>query len=717
MKKRHAANVWLFIALAIGTTACRGSKETATATKRGAFRDAPVIIVSIDTLRADHLPAYGYRGVETPNIDAFRRGAILFENAYSHVPLTLPSHVSILSGLIPPENGVRNNLGYTFDTAKHASLPSILKAIGYRTGAAVSAYVLRGSTGLAKAFDFYDDAITVKGGEAFGNVQRPGADTVQVATQWIDQQKASPIFFLLHLFEPHSPYEPPEPFKSRYALAYDGEIACADAIFGSFMDHLKKSGIYDRAIIVVLSDHGEGLSQHGEEEHGVFLYREDLHVPLMLKLPASSGGGKSVSAPVQLIDVLPTICDLVGARTPAEVKGRSLLAEPEPQRKVYSETLYPRIHLGWSELRSLTDARYQFIEAPRPELYDIGADPAETKNVISDQRRVYARMRESIAKFDHRVDTPAMVDPEDAAKLQALGYLGGTSATASGPLPDAKDRIGDLQLVKSAARAEANGNIGAAIRAFRDVISRNPRFTDAYTQLAEALDTEALYSDAIAARKKAIELSPSLAGDMAVAMAADYINLNDLPQAKAYADLAVRANPGGAHLQLGRIALAQRDYRRAAIEGQAALADRDVKLEGMVLLAQSYSRLQPPRLEEALGLLDQARSEARARGIHPIATLEFARGDCLARMNRIEEAEGAFHDEIRLFPHDEQAYANLTVLYLLQGRKNDAQKTAERLVSANPYRRAYNLAAQTFQDLGRPEEAAAWRKRGASVQE
>jgi choline-sulfatase len=716
MEKRYTA-VWLLTALVIGISGCRGPKETATATKRGVFRDAPVIIVSIDTLRADHLPAYGYRGVETPNLDAFRRGAILFENAYSHVPLTLPSHVSILSGLIPPENGVRNNLGYTFDSAKHATLPSILKAIGYRTGAAVSAYVLRANTGLGKAFDFYDDAITVKGGEAFGDLQRPGAETVEVANRWIDQQKSSPIFFFLHLFEPHAPYEPPEPFKSRYALAYDGEIAAADAIFGSFVDHLKKSGIYDRAIIVVLSDHGEGLSQHGEEEHGIFLYREDLHVPLMLKLPESTEGGTRVTPPVQLTDVLPTICELVGAKTPPEVKSRSLLAEPDPSRKVYSETLYPRIHLGWSELRSLTDARYQFIESPRPELYDVEADPAETKNVLSEQRRIYTKMRDNMATFDHRIDQPAMVDPEDAAKLKALGYLGGMSAHAAGPLPDPKDRIGDLQQVKSAVQAAADGNASAAIKTLRGVISRNPRFTDAYTQLAETLDKEALYSDAFAARKKAIEVSPGLAGELAVAMAADSIDVNELAQAKTYADLALRSHPGAAHLQLGRIALAQRDTQRAATEARAVLADPDVKLEGMVLLAQAYSRSRPPMLEAALGLLDRARSEAKARGIRPIATLEFARGDCLARLNRIGEAESAFQEEMRLFPHDEQAYASLMALDLLQNRTNDAQKIAEQLVSNNPYRRAYNLATQTFHELGRSREASEWRRRAASARE
>ena len=245
-----------------------------------------MVIISIDTLRADHLPIYGAAGPETPAIDALAKDSVVFENAYSHVPLTLPSHVTILTGLLPKDNGVRNNLGYRFDSAAHPSVPTLLKARGYATGAAVSAYVLRGATGLAAAFDDYDDQMDrASEGTAMGEVQRPGARTVAVAVRWVNTRRDQPFFYLLHLFEPHAPYAPPEPFKSRYAAhPYDGEIAAADAVLGQFLEALKSGGVYDRATIILLSDHGEGLGDHGEAQHGIFLYREAIHVPLLLKL-------------------------------------------------------------------------------------------------------------------------------------------------------------------------------------------------------------------------------------------------------------------------------------------------------------------------------------------------------------------------------------------------------------------------------------------------
>ena len=246
LKRRLLVVAVLVIAVVAGlaVASCRrGERATET------FTGAPSIFISIDTLRADHLPAYGYRGVETPAIDACRRDAILYRNAYSHVPMTLPSHVSILTGLLPQENEVRNNLGFPYDAQKHPAIPMMLKPSGYTTGAAISAYVLRGATGLSSAFDFYEDSMNSRNNVSVGELSRPGAATEKVAEQWIAKRGASPFFFLLHLFEPHTPYAPEEPFRSRYASAYDGEIATADAVVGQFIDYLKSTGIYDRAAI------------------------------------------------------------------------------------------------------------------------------------------------------------------------------------------------------------------------------------------------------------------------------------------------------------------------------------------------------------------------------------------------------------------------------------------------------------------------------------
>jgi arylsulfatase A-like enzyme len=262
MKRAGAAAVALVLMDVFGA-GCRRAER---------FPGAPVVLISIDTLRADHLPAYGYKGVETPALDALRRDSILFENAISHVPLTLPSHTTILTGLLPFGSGVRDNVGFTLKPEVE-TLPGLLRSHGYATGAAVSSVVLARSSGIASSFDFYDDAMeSVAPGESIGEIQRSGFETERLSEKWLASASARPFFFFLHLYEPHTPYEPPEPFKSRYAASpYDGEIATADDIVGKFVAFLKSQGAYDRSVIVLLSDHGEGLGQHGEDEHGVLL--------------------------------------------------------------------------------------------------------------------------------------------------------------------------------------------------------------------------------------------------------------------------------------------------------------------------------------------------------------------------------------------------------------------------------------------------------------
>ena len=481
MSKRFALIALGLIALA----ACNREKLAGGASTPAApsYPNAPVIVISIDTLRADHLPAYGYTGVQTPNLDRLRDDAILFTHAYSHVPLTLPSHVSLLTGELPPDNGVRNNIGFRFDPAQHSTIPTLLKEKGYATGAAVSAYVLRGNSGLAKAFDFYDDDIQVKSGEAVGGLQRPGSESEAIAERWIEGRAQQPFFFLLHLFEPHSPYTPAPEFRGKYASApYDGEIATADAIVGKFLDYLKRKGIYDRATIVLLSDHGEGLNQHGEEEHGIFLYMEDIHVPLFVKLPKSERAKTTVNAPVQLIDVLPTIASIAGFSA-ANKRGHSLLDVASlPPRRIYSETLYPRIHLGWSDLRSLVDDQFHYIDAPRPELY-AAADRAEQSNVLADNRRIFASMRNDLEPYPHDMPKLGTIDPEEAKKLAALGYLSSTSSDSDGPLPDPKDHIGELAELRSAARLAHSGDTPGAIAQYRAVLEKQPNQPDAVASL------------------------------------------------------------------------------------------------------------------------------------------------------------------------------------------------------------------------------------------
>jgi arylsulfatase A-like enzyme/Flp pilus assembly protein TadD len=689
-------------------TACnRGPERVATPVTSSRV---PVILISIDTLRADHLPAYGYRGVATPAIDALRRDSILYQNAYSHCPMTLPSHLSLLTGLLPYQHEVRNNLGYAFDGRKFDSLPSMLKRSGYATGAAVSAYVLRSGTGVGPLFDFYDDRVGGASNVSVGEVSRDGRTTVAVAEGWVTQHRAEPFFFFLHIFEPHAPYEAPEPFRSRYTNAYDGEIAAADAAVGQFIDKLKALGIYDNAVIVLLSDHGEGLGDHGEGEHGVFLYREVLHVPLIVKLPSSRRAGETIASPVQLIDVVPTIASLTGTSPRNELAGRSLLETSPEERRLYSETMLPRIHFGWSALRSLVDARHHFIEAPRSELYDVAEDPGERSNIAGDERRVLADMRQAMAKHPAEFSLPTNVDPEEAAKLAALGYLGQARTSAdAGPLADPKDHIQDLEQLRAAADLDLRGDTRGAIEKFQALIARNPKFADAWFQLAAAQEKSGSLQDAVRSYRTGLDAAPMLAQQMAISVGSLYLRLGQLDQAAAHAQLAMKSQPGAAHHLLGRIALARGDRAGATREAQLAMNDSLYREAAGVLIA--LISIEEGRPADALRLLDEIKRTSRM----PVPDLDSTRGDALARMERVTEAEAAFRGEIASFPNNREAYTRLAVLYAVLGRSADAESTLQRMFDANRSASSAQLAAETWNVVDNKSAAARWREKAAKV--
>lgn len=668
----------------------------------------PVILISIDTLRADHLPIYGAKGVETPHIDALAQDAIVFDNAYSHVPLTFPSHVTMLTGLLPAAAGVRNNLGYRFDSAAHPTIPALLKPKGYASGAAVSAYVLRGATGLAAAFDEYDDRMD-RGADSttatMGDVQRSGKETVAAALRWIQSRGEQPFFYMVHLFEPHAPYAAPEPFRSRYAAnPYDGEIAASDAYVGELIAGLKASGLYDRATIILLSDHGEGLGDHGEAQHGIFLYREAIHVPLVLKLPGNEKSGKRVAAPVQLTDILPTVAGIAGVDVPPAVKGKSLVAIADGDvpagRRVFSETMYPRIHLGWSDLASLVDATHHYIDAPRPELYDIAKDPREKQNVLTDNRRVYASMRAEAQTHDRTLTAPSQVDPEEAAKLAALGYLGSTSTAAAGAkLPDPKDGIQDLERISEANTLIGQARYAEAVAVLRDVVARNESYSDAWTLLAKTLQTMGRSDEALEAYKKTMTVAPMLAPGTALSMAELYLRTGRFDESIKHAELALKAHPAAARMAIAQAYFAKRDFASAEREGSALLNDEEKRNDAAVLIAQV--RIAARRIPEALQLLDEVERRTSASGEKVPPNFWFARADAVARLNRVQDAEQAFAQEIRLYPKNREAYVRLAVLQTLTGRETDANRTFDLMLRANPEPSSRALIDETRRTLRR----------------
>jgi choline-sulfatase len=678
-----------FAAALLVLAACRGEKPAPR------FVNAPVILISIDTLRSDHLPAYGYSGVETPALDRFRRDAILFRNAWSHCPMTLPSHLSMLTGLLPPELGVRDNVGFRFDASKHESLPSLLRANGYAAGAAVSSYVLRGETGMAGAFDFYDDALDIHPDARFADYQRSGFVTEPIAERWIDQHRSSPFFFFFHIYEPHVPYDPPEPFRSKYTNRYDGEIATADAIVGRFLDHLRASGIYDRAIILVTSDHGEGLGDHGEEQHSILVYREALQVPLLVKLPHAQLAGKSADAPAQLIDLFPTVTSLLGVEPHEKHAGMSLVSlvdSPAPWRGVYSESLYPRLHFDWSALRSLTDGRMQLIEsATQAELYDLAADRSEKNDVASSRRRELSSMRDALARYPSPDAVASNVDPQEAAKLASLGYVGSVRSHAVGTA-NPRERIGVVEQLRAAMEAPPQ----QAAVSLHELASQYPDAIEVWLQLGDLLSSQGRFAEAIEAYRGAMAHSTVLSIEALLGLGEAYLQQNDLANVEKCAALAMAPAPRDAHLLLARAAMARNDLATAQQETETA-AGSDPRPSDLVWLADIAARR--GAFQQSLDLLDRASRRGSESGVTKIYRLDAVRGDVLGRTGRAAEAIVAYEREIAHFPNDLHAYTNVAVLYFVTGNRPATENTLARMTAANPTPAAERLAQRTRETL------------------
>ncbi|MEO8502310.1 MAG: sulfatase-like hydrolase/transferase [Acidobacteriota bacterium] len=675
---------------------------------------APVVLVTIDTLRADHLPLWGYSKVQTPAIDALGHDGVLFSNAYAQVPLTLPSHASLLTGLLPYEDGVRSNTGFRLDTTRHATLPALLKRQGYTSGAAVSAYVLRRETGIAADFDHYDDSLEVREGAALNALQRPGGESLDAVLTWLNGADKQLFFLWLHLYEPHTPYEAPEPYRSRYS-PYDAEIAAADAIVGRLVNELKTRGLYDRSLFVLTADHGEGLGDHGEAEHGVLLYRETLHVPLIVKLPKESNSGQRVDRPVGLFDIAPTILELVGAERPAGLSGVSLFGQAPAGRRIYSETLYPRLQLGWSELRSLIDGGFHFIGGPDPELYDLAKDPAESTNLRDGDRRTFGELRAELETIPLNLEHgTAAATPEERKNLASLGYLSGVATTPSGPLADPKRSIQVLADMQTALRLAQESHLAEAEAACRAVLAKQPNMVDARIQLGSLLRRLGRADEAREEYREVVRRSPEMLDTIAVEMGKIALEEGHLDEAAENAKLALAAAPDEAHLLLAGVAIRKNDWAGGEREATAALGNAArPRIPALILLARVL--IERGRLDEARTRIENARGRIARGEAKPVVTLEGTYADILGRQGHPEEAEASFRREIEMFPESEEAYVRFAILLASEHRFAEIQPTLDHMVTAKPIPTIYELAAQTMSNLGNEEGARQYRQTAARL--
>jgi arylsulfatase A-like enzyme/Tfp pilus assembly protein PilF len=680
---------------------------------------APVVLVSIDTLRADHLALYGYGRGATPHLDALGREAVVFDDVYSHCPLTLPAHASMLTGLLPPHHGVRDNAGFTLRPGA-GTLASRLRGTGFATGAAVSSYVLRGGTGIAQGFELYDDAIERDASrEDMAEQQRDGVAAVDVLLRWIEAQGERPFLAFLHLYEPHTPYSPPSPYRERFAdRPYDGEIAYADALVGRFLGRLRVLGVLDRAIVAVTSDHGEGLGDHGEQEHGFFLYREAVRVPLVLRLPGGARGGTRVRGAVAQVDLPATLLDLVSV--PADgmdgVSLREALGGRGPGRPVYSETFFPRYHFGWSELLSATDDRYRYIRAPRPELYDVEADPLETRNrageLTSPRHALEAWLAEQ-SKGD--VPVPAPVDAATREKLEALGYVGGGAPASPSPagLADPKDKVAVLEAFKRAVARRREGRDEQAGAELRAVLADSPGMLDAWETLGLSLARLGRQDEAIRALEKAVALDPaSPAAHLALARIHALAGRAELVETHAQA--ATARGAGEAYELLAELRLGQGRLEEAAECARRSLEADSRRVVGHVVLGTVARRA--GRCEEALAEYRRAaEAQPGLRGL-VVPGIHSGTADCLARLGREAEAEREFLAEIDLVPHSREGRVGLATLYRSQGRDAESRRVLEGVVSAHPRPgpEEHWMVVRTARVLGDEEAARTWAARARS---
>jgi choline-sulfatase len=489
-------------------TSCRRSQTDTAGTSAPALRPLSLVVVTIDTLRPDHLGCYGYSKIETPAIDAIAKSGVLFENAVTQTPLTPPSHASIFTGLYPTKHHVRNTGGFILQPSS-TTLATILQQQGWDTAAFVSSAVLKKLFGFNQGFAVYDDQMPKpSGGRDFlEDPERRASDTVDRALRWLDTQSGKPYFVWVHLYDPHMPYQPPSPYKEKYKdRPYDGEIAYADRELGRLFEAVRKKSPPDKTIVAVLSDHGESLGEHGEYSHGIFLYDATLRIAFLMSGPGVPAGMR-VKQQVRTIDFLPTVLEVLGGKAPASIQGASLMpffaGRDAPTAVSYAETLYPKINMGWAELRAIRTNRWKYVRAPKPELFDLSQDPAETANLVRDHavevQKFEAQLQAVIGGGQEKVET-ATVNQRTLDQLKSLGYVSGFAARTydlTGQGADPKDRVGILKLLAMAEDPAAHTPDARRIGFLQQAVKEDPTNPDLYYQLGGKLEKTGRHAEAM----------------------------------------------------------------------------------------------------------------------------------------------------------------------------------------------------------------------------
>jgi choline-sulfatase len=559
-----------------------------------------IFLITIDTLRADHVHCYGYTNVATPALDALAKDGVRFTQAFTSSPITNTSHASILTGLLPGSHGV-TDFGVPL-SASHPTVAELLKGRNYRTAAFIGAVILDSKSlapGFDRGFDFYDNFPEHAPTKSrWGRLERRGMVVVEHAENWLRKHPAGPHFVWVHLYDPHDPYEPPPPYSQIYKdHLYDGEIAYADSALAHLVANLKRSGMYGNSVIVAVGDHGEGLGEHHEDTHGIFLYDSTTHVPLIVKLPGGRSAGTVVAAQVRTLDVMPTLLELASAPAPQKKDGESLApylsGKSEAARPAFGETDYP-LRFGWAPLRSVRSDGFKFIEAPRPELYDLPLDPAEIGN-----------------KYEPH---DARVQKSRAMLTELRTKEAPTTAPEPSSLPDPKDKIEEQNLLHAAMLASEDDRSADARKILAKVLALDAKSPTALRQLGELELQAGDYVQAAHHLKAAIEARP----DDAAALFHEGQALektHDLGGTRDALEASLKLMPGqfDARLLLGQVYLGLKDPAAAEDQFEAALLLQSGSVEAQLGLADA--QITKGNFAEAAQSLE-ALSRVQAKNAH-----------------------------------------------------------------------------------------------------
>jgi arylsulfatase A-like enzyme/Flp pilus assembly protein TadD len=706
-----------------------------------------VLLVSIDTCRADHLGCYGHPGSITPNIDRIAEEGIVFSNAYSPVPMTLPAHSSMLTGTVPPHHGVRDNFDHKLGHANE-TLAEVLDRAGFVTGAIVSAFVLDSQFGLDQGFQTYQDRFEAPI-EKRTVSERRGEETSRLALEWLEGHGNERFFLFLHYYDPHTDYAPPEPFASRFpGYPYAGEIAYTDHCIGRVIEGLKDLGLYDSTLIIITSDHGEMLGEHGELDHGYFIYQSAIRVPLIFRLPGRQKGGR-IDGPVGIVDVVPTVCSILGIGAPDPLQGRDLSGSfdggepPDQERHLYCESLLATKY-GANPLQGVVGDRWKYIRTTRPEMYDLIEDPDEADDLAEqrhDQARLLQeRLGQTLAEAAREADSEsrAVLDEAGRRRLESLGYLDGASVSEDPGFDpgweDPKDLISFHRLLTRALGLIAEGKLTEARAICEKLLAERPRDPQPHLYLAKIATAQGDFSGAVSYLTEAVRLRPDARAHIELGTA--LIALGETEEAIGHFEKAIRIEPdahhepyfnlGNALAKQGKVAEAIRRYSDALrihpgfAETHNNLALLLLKQGGIAEAVEHFSeavRINPDYAEAHvnLGLVLSRQGRAaeaiehftEAVRIRPdFAEVHNSLGVALAKQGRTTEAVHHFSEAVRIKPDFDDAHNNLGVAFTNRGRTAEAIRSFSEAVRINPDNAKARdnlekvLAVQRIQDRG-----------------